>query len=96
MMSVKEYALDTNHSVAEILKKCSELGINVKNGDDELSEDDIIILDNTINLISTDVETDYEDEDAIDEVVEDLVEANNLDKNFKAGDKKQKLKKKSQ
>ena len=30
MMSVKEYANDTNHSVAEILKKCSELGIDVK------------------------------------------------------------------
>ncbi len=96
MMSVKEYATDTNHSVAEILKKCSELGINVKNGDDELSEDDIIILDNTINLISTDSETDYEEEDAIDEVVEDLVESNNLDRNFGATNKKQKLKKKSQ
>ena len=30
MMSVKEYANDTNSSVAEILKKCNELGINVK------------------------------------------------------------------
>ncbi len=96
MMSVKEYAVDTNHSVAEILKKCSELGINVKSGDDELSEDDIIILDNTINLISTDSETDYEEEDAIDEVVEDLVESNNLDRNFGTTNKKQKLKKKSQ
>ena len=35
-MSVKEYALDTNHSVAEILKKCGELGINAKNANDEL------------------------------------------------------------
>ena len=96
MMSVKDYANDTNHSVAEILKKCNELGINVKSGDDELTEDDIIILDNTINLISTDSETDYEEEDAIDEVVEDLVEANNLDKNFANTNKKQKLKKKSQ
>ena len=96
MMSVKEYAIDTNHSIAEILKKCNELGINVKNGDDELSEDDIIILDNTINLISTDSETDYEEEDAIDEAVEDLVESNNLDKNFGTTNKKQKLKKKSQ
>lgn len=96
MMSVKEYANDTNHSIAEILKKCSELGINVKSGDDDLSEDDIIILDNTINLISTDSETDYEEEDAIDEAVEDLVEANNLDKNFANTNKKQKLKKKSQ
>ena len=52
MMSVKEYANDTNHTVAEILKKCEELGIKVKNGDDFLSDDDIIILDNAINLIS--------------------------------------------
>ncbi len=96
MMSVKEYANDTGHSVAEILKKCSELGINVKNGDDELSEDDIIILDNTINLISTDTEVDYEDEEDLDEDVADLVESNNLDKNFSNSDKKQKLKKKSQ
>ena len=96
MMSVKEYATDTGHSIAEILKKCIELGIEVKSGDDELSEDDIIILDNTINLISTESDTDYEEEDAIDEVVEDLVEANNLDKNFANSNKHQKLKKKSQ
>ena len=96
MMTVKEYAQDTGHSIAEILKKCNELGIKVKSGDDDLSEDDIIILDNTINLISTDVETDYEDEDALDESVEDLVEANNLDKTFTPDNKKQKLKKKSQ
>ncbi|MBE6145649.1 MAG: translation initiation factor IF-2 [Firmicutes bacterium] len=95
-MTVKEYAQDTGHSIAEILKKCNELGIKVKSGDDDLSEDDIIILDNTINLISTDVETDYEDEDALDESVEDLVESNNLDKTFTPDNKKQKLKKKSQ
>ena len=95
MMTVKEYAQDTGHSIAEILKKCNELGINVKSGDDDLSEDDIIVLDNTINLISTNVETDYEDEDAMDEVVEDLVESNNLDKNFGTTNKKQKLKKKA-
>ena len=33
-MSVKDYALDTNHSVAEILKKSKELGINFKNATD--------------------------------------------------------------
>ena len=31
MMSVQEYANDVNKSVEEILKKCMELGINVKN-----------------------------------------------------------------
>ena len=96
MMSVKDYANDTGHSIAEILKKCGELGIEVKSGEDELSEDDIIILDNTINLISTEAETDYEEEDVIDEAVEDLVESNNLDKSFANTNKKQKLKKKSQ
>ena len=96
-MSVKEYALDTNHSVAEILKKCSELGINVKNANDELSEDDIIILDNTINLISTDTDTTLDELDDIEEDVEELVESNNLDRNFgNNSSKKQKLKKKSQ
>jgi len=96
-MSVKEYALDTNHSVAEILKKCGELGINAKNANDELSEDDIIILDNTINLISTDTDTTLDELDDIEEDVEELVQANNLDKNFGNNtSKKQKLKKKSQ
>ena len=42
-----------NLSVAEVLKKCKDLSINVKTGEDELFDDDIILLDNTINLIST-------------------------------------------
>ncbi len=66
MMSVKEYADDTRASVAEILKKCQELGINVKAADDELSEDDIVMLDNATNLISADDEASYEDLDELD------------------------------
>ena len=54
------------------------------------------MLDNIINLISTNEETDYEEGEVIDEEVEDLVEANNLDRNFTDTNKKQKLKKKSQ
>lgn len=96
MMSVREYASDTNHTVAEILKKCEELGIKVKNADSDLSEDDIIILDNASNLISTAVDTSLEEEDVIDEAVEDILETTNLNKNFTTGDKKQKLKKKSE
>ena len=65
MMSVKEYANDINLSVAEVLKKCREMQIEVKTADDELSEDDIIILDNAISLISTDEEASFEEEDAI-------------------------------
>ena len=95
-MSVKEYASDTSSSVAEILKKCSELGINVKSATDTLSEDDIIILDNTMNLISTASDTSLEEEDVIDEAVEDILETTNLTRDFTSGNKKQKLKKKSE
>ena len=31
-MTIKDYAKDVNLSVAEILKKCAELGINAKDG----------------------------------------------------------------
>ena len=96
MMSVKEYASDTSSSVAEILKKCSELGINVKSATDTLSEDDIIILDNTMNLISTASDTSLEEEDVIDEAVEDILETTNLTRDFTSGNKKPKLKKKSE
>ena len=96
MMTVKEYANDTNHTVAEILKKCEELGIKVKSGDSELSDDDIIILDNAINLISTADDTSLEEEDVIDEAVEDIRETAHIKKSYQSGDKKQKLKKKSE
>ena len=96
MMTVKEYANDTNHTVAEIFKKCEELGIKVKSGDSELGDDDIIILDNAINLISTADDTSLEEEDVIDEAVEDIMETANIKKSYQSGDKKQKLKKKSE
>ncbi len=96
MMGVKEYAKETNHSVAEILKKCEELGIKVKSGDDLLNDDDIIILDNALNLISTADDTSLEEEDVIDEAVEDIMETTNIKKSYESGDKKQKLKKKSE
>ena len=92
MMSVKEYANDVNLSVAEILKKCGELQIEVKSGDDELSEDDIIILDNAISLISTDEEASYEEEDAIDEVVDEIMEQSDIKSNFHDEEKKEKFK----
>ena len=83
MMSVKEYADDTRASVAEVLKKCQELGINVKSADDDLSEDDIVMLDNATNLISADDEASYEDLDELDTEVEDIIESNNLERKYK-------------
>ena len=93
-MTVKEYAADVNLSVAEILKKCSDLGIEVKTKDDVLSDEEIISLDNAINLITED-ET-FEEEDTIDEVVDAIVESSNITKNINITDKKQKLKKKKE
>lgn len=46
MMSVKDYALDVNKTVNEILNKCHELGLAVNNEDDLLDEDMIVELDN--------------------------------------------------
>ena len=74
MMSIEEYALDVNKSVSEILKLCKKLGINAKDSNDMLSEDDIILLDNEI-ANSGDSSDDNIDNDIDDEVVdEDLLE----------------------
>lgn len=95
MMNVEEYASSVDLSVAEVLKKAQELGIEVKKASDELSEDDVIILDNAISLISTDTEATLEDNDDIDEVVEDIMASSHIAA-INDTEKKQKLKKKSQ
>lgn len=95
MMSVSEYAESVDLSVAEVLKKAGELGIEVKNASDELSDEDVIILDNAISLISTDTEATLEDNDSIDEVVEDIMASSHIAA-INDTEKKQKLKKKSQ
>ena len=91
-MSVKDYAKDINLSVAEVLKKCRELGINVNNSDDILNDDDIIMLDNTLNLISTDAEITYDEDELVENIARDIMESNNLTETNTS--KKQKLKKK--
>ena len=94
-MTVKEYAESVNLTVAEVLKKCETLGIDVKSPSDDLSDDDVINLDFATNLISSDSESTYEDEDSMDEVVEDLVASTNVH-TMNPGIKKQKLKKRSE
>lgn len=93
-MKVSDYAFDVNLSVAEILKKCHELEINVKTADDYLSDDDIIMLDNTINIISTDEEITYEEEDDIDDKVDEIISSSTIEKKIKNSVSKEKLKKK--
>ena len=93
-MTVKEYEESVSLSVAEILKKCESLGIEVRDADDVLSDDDVINLDIAINLISTENDSTYEEEDSMDEVVEDLVASTNVH-TMNPETKKQKLKKRS-
>ena len=95
MMSVQEYAESLDLSVAEVLKKANELGIEVKNALDLLNDDDVIILDNAISLISTDTETTIEEDEDIAEVVEEIM-GNSKIAAINDTEKKQKLKKKSQ
>ena len=72
-MTVKDYANESGFSIQEVLEKCKELDIKVNNGNDYLDEDGIIMLDNTMNLISTETEMDYNDADELDEAVENIM-----------------------
>lgn len=92
-MKVSEYANDVNLSVAEILKKCHELAINVNSKEDYLSDDDIIMLDNTINLISTDEEITYEEEEDIEDKVDEIMTSSKV-KSIDKGLNKEKFTKK--
>ena len=85
MMSVEEYALDVNKSVEEILKKCEELSIDVKEKDDLLDYDAIDELDRILN--------DIEEEEVIEEIVEDIAYKEKIDMDNSVA--KQKLKKKA-
>ena len=90
-MSIKEYADSMNCTVQEILNKCRELGIRASDKDSFLEDDDIIVLDNAINIISTNTESTFEDNDALDEAVENIL---GEEINSKPIIKKEKLKKK--
>lgn len=90
-MSIKEYADSMNCTVQEILNKCRELGIKASDKDSFFEDDDIIVLDNAINIISTNTESTFEDNDALDEAVENIL---GEEINSKPIIKKEKLKKK--
>ena len=75
MMTVYEYASDMNKSVSEILNLCKKLDIKVNGEDDELSDDDIILLDNEIeNTESVNEEDETVEEDNLDDFDEDYSE----------------------
>ena len=61
MMSVLEYAIDVNKPVSEILNLCKRLNIPVLGEEDELDEDAITELDNTIAR-EEEMDLEYEEE----------------------------------
>ena len=61
MMSVLEYAIDVNKPVSEILNLCKKLNIPVLDEEDELDEDAITELDNTIAR-EEEMDLEYEEE----------------------------------
>ena len=65
MMNLKEYAVDVDKSVDEIIKLCQKLNISINSEDDMLSEDDIILLDN--ELTTEDKEEIEEEEEVVDD-----------------------------
>lgn len=79
-MSVQDYAEDMNFTVQDVLNKCKELGIKVNSKEEMLDADSIVMLDNCMNLINSDSDLNFEETDAIDDVVEDLM----LDDNIKS------------
>ena len=93
MMSVKEYSIDVNKNIEEILKLCKTLSINATNEDDMLDDDAIIMLDNEIANMSEEEEenNDFDSEEFEDSYLEELEEIeehkeNNVKKKKKNND----------
>ena len=76
MMSVKEYAADPNLIVKKIMELLEKLDIKVKNEDDLLDDDAIIMLDNEIANTSTESEEEISEEDNI---VEEEIDEEEID-----------------
>lgn len=68
MMSVLEYANDVNKKVEFVLELCKKLDIKANNLDDMLTDDDIILLDNELEKVDTNEDTEHDViEDNMDE-----------------------------
>ena len=69
MMSVLEYANDVNKKVEFVLELCKKLDIKANNLDDMLTDDDIILLDNELEKVDTNEDTEH---DVIEDNVDDF------------------------
>lgn len=91
MMTVLEYADDMNKKVEEIIGACKKLSIKINEETDLLSDEDITILD---NYFSSEIDEEYDIDNEIDEIVEDIKDTKKIDVDNSVS--KQKLKKKNE
>lgn len=89
-MTLKEYAEEVNISEKDIMLICKKLDLSVKSLNDELTDDDIVMLDIEIsqneNNLSEELKSKYELEDRAEEILKGT--------SLNVEEKKQKLKKK--
>lgn len=78
-MNIKEYASDTNRSVEEIIKHMERLALNYDDLDRILSDDEIILLDNSLQ----------DEEDYVKDEVEE--EENELEQDFALSEKAEQI-----
>lgn len=90
MITVLEYADDMNKKVEEIIGACKKLSIKINEEKDLLSDEDITILD---NYFSSEIDEEYDIDNEIDEIVEDIKDTKKIDVDNSVS--KQKLKKKN-
>ena len=90
-MSVFEYANDVDKSLEEIINLCMKLEINVNSGDDMLTDDDIIMLDNEIEngmVVDNDSnELDNFNDDEFEDSYEEELEEKNINVTIKSNKK---------
>ena len=101
-MSVREYSEDINQSIETIIAKAKELGYDINDAEDMLSEDAIIDLDTALTMnvqeeqndtvyIEEDTEEkDYDLEEELEEKSENLASASNLKDKVKVKQAKKK------
>ncbi len=78
-MNIKEYASDTNRSVEEIIKHMERLALNYDDLDRILSDDEIILLDNSLQ----------DEEDYVKDEIEE--EENELEQDFALSEKAEQI-----
>ena len=82
MMSLKEYAVDVDKSIEEIISLCKKLNIASQTEDEMLTEDDIILLDNEISSSNID-DSKEEIEEAEETFEEEIVDDDELEKDLR-------------